>query len=235
MKTRLKNEAKSHEVQVQPTLPSKAHEALLMQVFRAAKHSFDSKSRTHIFFCSLAPGVVPRGVGEYPDGAYADFQRHAAEAVKVLTPAKVKSLSGTFDNVAAASEPVEVEEKREPTPQIALSTSNSLHTHVASAAEQASLSLNKFCVELLEREFPLLNKRSFDMSSADVRKMIMGVKAASGSEKHSWVIRVPRELRARILVFANEYKLSAPQVCVFLLGSYFDKHPQRAPEFVAAK
>ncbi|MDA9484038.1 hypothetical protein XI07_18875 [Bradyrhizobium sp. CCBAU 11445] len=217
MKARLQKETKVHETRLQP-LPTKVHEALLELLLKQVNYSFDQKSGTHIFYYSIAPGWVPRGIGEFPDGAYADFQFHAHELVKALSAHKAKSFIASIGEQRRAPKALAKEEPPPSVVQVGLSTSSALHRDVASRAKDCALSLNSFCVELIEREFPRLDQQAFDMPSIEVRKMIVAAKPPAASEKHDWVIRMPRELRARLLIFANEYRVTLPQLCMYLLG-----------------
>ncbi|UVO30159.1 hypothetical protein [Bradyrhizobium arachidis] len=233
MKPRLQKETKGPEARLQP-LPTKVHESLLELLLKHVNYSFDPKSGTHIFYYSIAPGLVPRGVGEFPDGAYADFQVHAHEVVRGLSAPKAKSFIGSIGQRGDAPTAVAKEEPPAPVVQVGLSTTASLHGDVTSRAKEHALSLNAFCVDLIGREFPRLNERAFAMPSVEVRKVIVGAKPPAGSEKHDWVVRMPRELRARLLVFANEYRVTLPQLCMCLLGEQSVSQSQTTPDKVAA-
>jgi len=205
-------------------LPTESHGLLLDKLLKIAKHSFDSVSSTHIFFHRLRPGFTPRGIGDCPDEAYSDFRLHALMDVQRLSEREARLL---FKKVAIDSEVGQTDASRRLSSivQIGLFTTKGFHITIAAEAARRALSVNELCSVHVAEAFPRLNELSMNSATERIRKMIRSAGAQDGGstsgvqeDKAQWVIRVPRELRARLLIFANEYDVTVPQICSFLLG-----------------
>jgi hypothetical protein len=196
--------------------------ALFELLLKRAKHSFDTKSNTHIFFYLTWPGKAPRGIGDYPDGAFVDYRSHATSFVAGLSDVEVNLLLKRIES--EHEEGVRIEEARpSEVVQIGLLTSQLLHENLRREAKCKGSSLNELCAETISASFFDFDLSAREMSSSDVREIIARVDDELDHAKSQWVIRVKREMRARLMIFANEYKLSVPQVCSFLLRKHLEK------------
>lgn len=202
-------------------------EALMDAVLDRAGRSYDENSRTHIVYCLEVGKLGVRGTGAFVDDASAEFEKNLRETLNQAGEdelrnwlVKVESKpEGAAERAPSRKEGLSVvRPTTNTTKQVGLWTSHHFHEQLKRAAQSSSLSLNALAQQLVDTIVDNLNKDSYSVSSAEIRKRLNeSDPKAKTEQRDQWVVRLPSKQVAQLNVFAREYSVSVPQLCTYLL------------------
>lgn len=179
---------------------------------RQLERSYDSVSRTHIYFSLKVGKFGIRGTGPFMDVAHKMFE----DALDLtVNQASSQELSHWLTQLQTNSHAEPTTVTQNTITSVGLVTSTESRDQLKSAAAKQNKSATELALDMLYTGFDALEVEADTVASGEVRDQIKSCYPAERREQ--WVLRMPNTQRARIAFFAKRLGLTVPEVCNYIL------------------